>query len=84
MDFQNTGIKIYDVSFYQTVMFDYIDGKRILLPPEKQKHIDFDKMRQKAKAVIIKAGQRNYKDPAFDISWKNAKSHTLIVISSSK
>lgn len=73
MNFQNSGIKIYDVSFYQTVMFEYENGKRILLPTEKQKHIDFNKMKEKANAVIIKAGQRNYSDPAFEISWSNAK-----------
>jgi len=73
LDFQNTGLKIYDVSLYQTVLFEYINEKRVLLPPEKQKHIDFNKMKQKAKAVIIKSGQRDYKDPAFDVSWRNAK-----------
>lgn len=73
MIFDNHKIKIYDVSFYQTVMFDYESGKRILLPPEKQKHIDFFQMKKKASACIIKAGQRNYSDPAFEISWKNAK-----------
>lgn len=73
LNFQNSGIKIYDVSFYQTVMFEYVNGKRILLPVEKQKHIDFNKMKEKANAVIIKAGQRNYSDPAFEISWSNAK-----------
>ena len=73
MDFQNKGIKLYDVSFYQTVMFDYIDGKRILLSEDKQKHINFEQMKTKSKAVIIKCGQRNYKDPAFDVSWENAK-----------
>lgn len=70
MQFENKGIKIYDISKYQTVMFDEY-GK--LLPYEKQKHIDFSKMKKKASAVIIKCGQRNYKDPAFDISWKNAR-----------
>lgn len=73
MIFDNHKIKIYDVSFYQTVMFDYESGKRVLLPPEKQKHIDFVQMKKKASACIIKAGQRNYSDPAFEISWRNAK-----------
>lgn len=73
MIFDNQFLKIYDVSFYQTVMFDYIDRKRIPLPIEKQKHIDFLQMHKKALACIIKVGQRNYPDPAFEISWKNAK-----------
>lgn len=69
----SSGIKIYDVSFYQTVMFEYINNQRVILPFEKQKHIDFKRMRDKCSAVIMKCGQRNYKDPAFDISWRNAK-----------
>jgi GH25 family lysozyme M1 (1,4-beta-N-acetylmuramidase) len=69
MIFDNQGIKIYDVSKYQTVMSE--NGKP--LPPEKQKHIDFNVMKTKASAVIIKCGQWNYKDPAFEISWRNAK-----------
>lgn len=73
MIFDNHYLKIYDVSFYQTIMFDYQIGKRILLPPEKQKHINFEQMKKKASACIIKVGQRNYSDPAFEISWKNAK-----------
>lgn len=73
MIFNNYGIKIYDTSLYQAVLFEYVDGKRILLPPEKQKHIDFNKMKQKASACILKCGQRDYKDPAFDVGWRNAK-----------
>lgn len=73
MIFDNQFLKIYDVSFYQTVMFEYINGKRIPLPVEKQKHIDFVQMKKKASACIIKAGQRNYSDPAFETSWRNAK-----------
>lgn len=49
----------------------YENGK--LLPLEKQKHIDFYKMKTKCDAVVLKCGQRNYKDPAFDIGWNNAK-----------
>ena len=73
MEFENQGIKLYDVSFYQTIIFEYVNSKRILLPPEKQKHIDFVQMKTKARATILKCGQRDYKDPAFDIGWKNAK-----------
>lgn len=72
MNFDNNGIKIYDVSFYQSIMFEYIDGKRIELPFNKQKHVDFEKMKKKADAVIIKCGQRNYSDPAFNINWEMA------------
>jgi GH25 family lysozyme M1 (1,4-beta-N-acetylmuramidase) len=36
--------------------------------------IDFQKMRDYGgRFVIIKAGQGNWKDPDFDVSWKNAK-----------
>jgi GH25 family lysozyme M1 (1,4-beta-N-acetylmuramidase) len=45
-----------------------------LLPPDKQKHIDFNKMKAEGiSATILKAGQDTYKDPAFDVGWQNAK-----------
>lgn len=71
MNFDNRGIKIYDVSFYQSLLFD---GMKIL-PPEKQKHIDFVRMKSNGgiSAVVIRAGQYNFKDPEFDLNWKNAK-----------
>ena len=37
------------------------------------KWIDFAKMRTRCPAVIIRAGQNLWKDPTFDVSWKNAK-----------
>lgn len=73
MIFDNQGIKVYDVSLYQVILFEYINNKRVPLPVEKQKHIDFQQMKKKASACIIKAGQRDYADPAFEVSWRNAK-----------
>jgi len=72
MPFDNKNIKIYDMSIWQTIMFD---SNGNLLPPDRQKHINFNKVRDigKALAVILKAGQYYYKDPAFDIGWRNAK-----------
>lgn len=72
MKFDNQGIKYYDFSRWQCVMFDS-NGK--LLPPERQKHIDFNKVRDvgKASAIVLKAGQHNFKDVAFDTGWTNAK-----------
>lgn len=72
MEFDNQGIKYYDFSRWQTIM---LDAYGRLLPPERQKHIDFNKVRDigKASAVVLKAGQHNFKDIAFDTGWKNAK-----------
>lgn len=67
--FNNQNIHFYDVSKYQVIMYN---GNK-LLSPEKQKHIDFHKMKETAKSVVIKCGQKSYKDPAFDVSWRRAK-----------
>lgn len=70
MIFDNQGIKVSDTSKYQVIMYD---NKNVLLPIEKQKHIDYQKMKQYFSATILKCGQRDYKDPAFEINWKRAK-----------
>ncbi len=70
MIFEDNGIKVSDTSKYQVIMYD---EKHNLLPPNKQKHIDYEKMKTYFSATILKCGQWNYKDPAFYIGWRNAK-----------
>lgn len=66
MSFNDRGIFGPDVSFYQ--------GN-----PNDNLFIDFDKMRAYGnKFVIIKAGQRNYADPAFGYNWKASKAAGLL------
>jgi GH25 family lysozyme M1 (1,4-beta-N-acetylmuramidase) len=56
-----TGIFGFDISTWQDA-------------PSIPGVIDFQKMRDYGgRFVIIKAGQGNWKDPDFDVSWKNAK-----------
>jgi hypothetical protein len=76
MNFES-GETIYDASFYQAITRDQY-GR--LLPPAQQYHINFEKMKTSTgvKAVIIRAGQANYKDSEFDTSWKNAKAADLL------
>lgn len=61
---------IADVSFYQ-----YGWNKEVTQIAE---YVDFRVMRQKIDAVIIRAGQRDYKDIAFNVSWKLAKEAGLL------
>jgi lysozyme len=56
---------VTDISYYQ-----YGWNKDIT---QITKFVDFETMRQSANGVFIRAGQRNWKDKAFDVSWKNAK-----------
>lgn len=74
MIFDDQGIKVSDTSKYQVIMYD---DKNVLLPPEKQKHIDYEKMKAYFSATILKCGQRDYKDPAFEINWKRAKESSI-------
>jgi hypothetical protein len=71
MDFE-IGEPFYDVSFYQVIRRDQYGH---LLPPEQQRAIDFELMKNRAgaKAVVIRAGQDTYADSEFKVSWENAK-----------
>lgn len=65
MIFSDYGIFGYDVAFYQA-------------DPRKGQYIDFQKMKGSgASFVVIKCGQWNFKDPAFDVNWQASKAVNL-------
>jgi GH25 family lysozyme M1 (1,4-beta-N-acetylmuramidase) len=72
LNFDNQNITLFDLSFWQAILRDEY-GK--LLPPDKQKHVDFQKMKSNgvASAVVIRAGQDTYLDSEFRTNWENAK-----------
>ena len=43
-----------------------------------ERYIDFNETAKKTKGVILRAGQNTWKDKAFDVSWRNAKSAGLL------
>jgi len=57
-------MQIADISFYQ---YKYNPDWSI------SQYVDFRRMATKSTGVIIRAGQADWKDIAFDISWKSAK-----------